>query len=230
MVAISYPVLLAGPFELGSSVSHFHYNYHETDMIAHMGHKVCLNVGSVVLARSWLLSGGKPMPAAALISKLGSKAREMYTSMRYDHMCGFVCCNHTRYTEYIVINRQQPRQWHHSGFVVQGRSFVKTSADREPRRPFVHYAELRHPRQMGIYALEAFCFCAINSFNTLSTPSTTTPHSVSWTRVSKASRFSSWPFRKGISRTRIGVPISTSEMTSCIITPVLSIWPSNHAA
>lgn len=89
MLAISYPVLLAGPFELGSSVSHFHYNYHETDMIAHMGHKVCLNVGSVVLARSWLLSGGKPMPAAALISKLGSKAREMYTSMRYDHMCGF---------------------------------------------------------------------------------------------------------------------------------------------
>jgi hypothetical protein len=50
---------LGDQFELGSSVSHFHYNYHETDMIAHMGHKVCLNVGSVVLARSWLLSGAR---------------------------------------------------------------------------------------------------------------------------------------------------------------------------
>lgn len=90
-----------------------------------------------------------------------------------------VCCNHTRHTEYIVINRQQPRRWHHSGFVVLGRSFVKTSADREPRRPFDHYAELCQARQMGIHALEAFCFWAINSFNTLSTPSTTTPHSVS---------------------------------------------------
>jgi hypothetical protein len=101
--------------------------------IAHMGHKVCLNVGSVVLARSWLLSGGKPMPAAA--PAWASRQREARNVPRLliqhsDILCDpcgqsclsctracdmiicvvFVCCNHTRYTEYIVINRQQPRQ------------------------------------------------------------------------------------------------------------------------
>lgn len=86
-------------------------------------------------------------------------------------MCFFL--HHTGCTEYIlVINRQQPRRWHHSGFVVLGRSLVKQNADREARRPFVHYVEYCYPRHHGYSCSRGFLFLGnqflhhfIHSFN-----------------------------------------------------------------
>lgn len=70
----------------------------------------------------------------------------------------------------------------------------------------------------------------LSSPMTISSPSITAPHSVVCTFSSNASRFSSSPLMKGISRTRIGCPMSTSEITLWIITPVLSILPSSQAS
>lgn len=69
-----------------------------------------------------------------------------------------------------------------------------------------------------------------NSPMAISSPSITAPHSTVCTFCSNASRSSSSPLTKGISRTRIGFPMSTSEITLWIITPVLSILPSSQAA
>lgn len=87
-------------------------------------------------AHSWLASG-KRFGLVSIHAGHGSDLEiGTYTPARNMIIYVFLF-----YTEYIVINRQQLRRWHHSGFVALGRSLAKRNADREARRSFVNYAE-----------------------------------------------------------------------------------------
>lgn len=143
--------LLAGPIGLSSPISHFHYNYAvlwDRYDCPH-GYKACLNVGPAVSARSWLLSA---LLSAVGGRNLGLNPRRLWSpNWRPEHVKYTPACNMAMSFFFlsaiiqdirsIVINRQQPQRWHHSGFVVLGRSLVKQNADREAPRPFAHYVE-----------------------------------------------------------------------------------------
>lgn len=121
---------------------------------------------SASLSSWWQKSWSQSTPA--LISILAPRTSEIYTSMQYGHV--FFFCNHTGYTDSHKSSTAPTMA--SFGICSPGRSLVKKNADREARRPFVHYVEYCYPRHHGYSCSRGFLFLGnqflhhfIHSFN-----------------------------------------------------------------
>lgn len=129
------------------------------------------------------------------------------------------------------------RQGYQGGECIRGRSCrARLSPNTTGHGSCSIYRDFHHPDPSNVPAcfhpLLYFMFpCPLFhiSSTAIAVPATIIFHSIWWTLSSRASRFSSRPSINGISSTMIGSPMSSSDITLWIITPVLSILPSTQS-